>query len=64
MGNLLIILRLTNLRFSEVRRCDMKREKPCKRKKCPYYNVEYRLCKICEWNPEGVWILRKKGEQR
>lgn len=37
----------------------MKREKPCKRKKCPYYNVEYRLCKICEWNPEGVWIERK-----
>lgn len=40
----------------------MKYEKPCKRKKCPHYREEYRLCRICEWNPEGVWIVRKKAE--
>ena len=40
----------------------MKREKPCKRKKCPHYRQEYRLRRICEWNPEGVWIVRRKAE--
>lgn len=39
---------------------DMRKEKSCKRKKCPHYGVEYRLCKICEWNPEGIWVVRKK----
>jgi hypothetical protein len=36
-----------------------KKEKPCKRKKCPYYDLEYHLCEICGWNPKGVWIERK-----
>ena len=39
---------------------DMRKEKSCKRKKCPHYGVEYRLCRICEWNPEGIWEVRKK----
>ena len=41
----------------------MKREKPCKRKKCPRYREEeYRSCRMCEWNPEAVWIVRRKAE--
>ena len=40
----------------------MKHEKPCKRKKCPLYRGEYHSCNMCEWNPEGVWIVRKKAE--
>ena len=35
------------------------KEKSCKRKNCPHYKENYRLCEICEWNPNGVWINRK-----
>lgn len=33
----------------------MKKNKPCKRRKCPHYKESYRLCMICEWNPIGKW---------
>lgn len=36
------------------------KEKPCKRKKCPYYSEYYKLCYICDYNPEGVWVEWKK----
>ena len=39
------------------------KEKPCKRKKCPHYKECYKLCSICEWNPNGVWIMQKKVEE-
>lgn len=43
---------------------DMKiKDKPCKRKKCPHYKEIYRMCDVCEWNPKGVWIVRKKVEE-
>ena len=35
------------------------KDKACKRKKCPYYNENYRLCNICEWNPDGVWMKER-----
>lgn len=34
--------------------------KSCKRKKCPHYKENYKLCEICEWNPNGVWLKDKK----
>ena len=34
------------------------KKKSCKRKKCPHYKEIYRLCDICEWNPNRVWISR------
>lgn len=41
-----------------------KREKPCKRKKCPFYGVCFYECEICAWNPEATWVVKrgKKNE--
>ena len=37
----------------------IKREKPCKRKKCPYYDMYFKRCESCEWNPESTWGVKK-----
>lgn len=34
-------------------------EKPCKRKKCPYYNTRTNKCSLCEYNPNAEWTERK-----
>lgn len=38
----------------------LKQSKPCKRKKCPYYNIYFDKCSFCEWNPDKVWTERKE----
>lgn len=38
----------------------LKKLKPCKRKKCPYYSTYYSNCDKCDWNPDGVWTEYKK----
>lgn len=39
------------------------KDKSCKRKKCPHYSEVYRLCELCAWNPNGVWIKKKKVKE-
>ena len=38
----------------------VKKEKPCKRKNCPYYNIYYEKCSDCELNPNSLWKTYKK----
>lgn len=37
------------------------KNKPCKRKKCPYYYMHgySEKCASCDWNPECVWTERR-----
>lgn len=37
-----------------------KREKPCKKEKCPHYERIHEMCETCEWNPKAVWKVKKK----
>lgn len=37
----------------------VKKQKACKRKKCPYYNVVFNKCSKCEWNPNALWTEKK-----
>lgn len=38
--------------------------KPCKRKKCPYYYIHgySEKCASCDWNPDCVWSVERKKE--
>ena len=38
----------------------VKKQKACKRKKCPYYNVVFNKCSKCEWNPNALWTEKKQ----
>lgn len=37
-----------------------RQNKPCKRKKCSYYNEIMKRCESCEWNPNSIWTENKK----
>ena len=37
----------------------IKEEKPCKRKKCPYYLIHSSNCSKCELNPNSGWTVKK-----
>ena len=40
-------------------------EKSCKHKKCPYYlDRRTTKCSQCDWNPDSVWTVNKKGEKK
>lgn len=34
--------------------------KPCKRKKCPYYRQNTTECYSCEYNPDAGWTYERK----
>lgn len=37
-----------------------KQNKPCKRRKCPYFNLQaVRHCEYCEWNKSATWSTTK-----
>lgn len=46
--------------YGEVDFMKVKKEKPCKRKNCPYYNIYYEKCSDCELNPNSLWTTYKK----
>ena len=39
-------------------------DKPCKKRKCPYYNIFSTKCNSCEKNPEANWKPCKKGDMK
>lgn len=38
------------------------KQKMCKRRKCPYYNIYSEKCGKCDWNPDGYWVEKKARE--
>ena len=42
---------------------EVRNEKKCKRKNCPYYHEQTTKCSQCDWNPDSVWTVGKKGEK-